>query len=93
MQELSIKVAWMQSHQTVKIEDRAVSAGITLYDLIELLRKETNFPDSYGISVFGKKRNPQYVLREGDRVEICQPLLDDPLLRRRARVKMQKRKA
>ncbi|WMW78937.1 RnfH family protein [Undibacterium cyanobacteriorum] len=41
----------------------------------------------YGVSVFGKKKLPQDYLSEGDRVEICAPLIATPMDARRRRAK------
>jgi putative ubiquitin-RnfH superfamily antitoxin RatB of RatAB toxin-antitoxin module len=38
------------------------------------------------VGVFGKKKSPDTVLREGDRVEIYRPLVADPMDARRRRV-------
>lgn len=41
----------------------------------------------YGVSVFGKKKLPQDYLLEGDRVELCAPLIATPMDARRRRAK------
>lgn len=41
----------------------------------------------YGFSVFGKKRKSDYVLLDGDRIEICGPLIASPMDARRRRAK------
>lgn len=43
------------------------------------------------IGIFGKVVTPQYLLQEGDRVEIYRPLAVDPRAARRARVKRSSR--
>lgn len=38
-------------------------------------------------AVFGKKKSPDYFLLEGDRLELCRPLIADPMSARRLRAK------
>lgn len=38
-------------------------------------------------SIFGKKKTSEYVLIDGDRLELCRPLIADPMSARRRRAK------
>nr|WP_315481106.1 RnfH family protein [uncultured Undibacterium sp.] len=38
-------------------------------------------------AVFGKKKNADYLLQDGDRLELCRPLIADPMSARRHRAK------
>lgn len=93
MNKIKIEIAWMSAQSTVKRYSKTVEKGITIQELITELKREENTQQEYGISVYGKKRPEGYILCENDRIEVCLPLLDDPLLRRRARVKKVKRKS
>ena len=64
----------------------AQQSGIaTLYDDIELATAK--------MGVFGKAVKPQqYILQEGDRVEIYRPLIIDPKASRKARAEKSKRR-
>ena len=42
-------------------------------------------PDDCPVGIFGKKKAPETVLRDGDRVEIYRPLVADPKDARRRR--------
>ncbi len=42
-------------------------------------------PYTSGVGVYGKLRDPQFQLHEGDRVEIYRPLVFDPMESRRRR--------
>ena len=92
MKEIQIEIAWMTSSDTVKREYRIVKEGMTLRELTEKLSNHQKMQPTYGVSVYGKKKADHYRMCENDRIEVCLPLLDDPLLRRRARVKKVKRK-
>ena len=93
MNKINIEVAWMTSSALVEREEKCIVAGTTLHKLTEQLKNDTRMHTNSAMSVYGKKKPMGYILHEGDRVEVCLPLLDDPLLRRRARVKKVKRKA
>ncbi|WP_225973560.1 RnfH family protein [Taylorella equigenitalis] len=43
-----------------------------------------------GISIFGKKVPKNYVLRDKDRIEICRPLIFDPMISRKRRADIAK---
>ena len=92
MKEIQIEIAWMTDSDTVKREYRVVKEGMTLQDLMTKLSNDQKMQQTYGVSVYGKKKANNYRVCENDRIEVCLPLLDDPLLRRRARVKKVKRK-
>lgn len=38
-------------------------------------------------AIFGKKQSADYVLKDGDRIELCRPLIADPMSARRHRAK------
>ena len=89
---MKVVVAWMVTHDKVKLEACEVRRGVSLGEFIDVLSQNGKMPSKYAVSVYGEKKSMAYILYPKDRVEICLPLLDDPLLRRRARVKNTKRK-
>ena len=89
---MEVVVAWMVAHDKVELETCEVERGITLGEFIDVLSQNGRMPSKYAVSVYGEKKPMAYNLYPKDRIEICLPLLDDPLLRRRARVKNTKRK-
>jgi len=46
--------------------------------------------DTLAVGIFGKRRSLDYMLRDGDRVEIYSPLLIDPKQARKERAKKSK---
>ena len=67
-----------------------VPAGTTLQLALTLLATEIattlKADEAVATGVWGKVRPPQYVLRDGDRIEIYRALKADPKQARRARV-------
>ena len=65
--------------------------GATVFDAIERSALRDGLAQSYWgtlkVGVWGRLVNPDFLLRDGDRVEIYRPLLADPkdVRRRRAR--------
>jgi len=92
MKEVQIEIAWMTGASKVEREYMMVKEGTTLEELMVQLNSSQKIQPGCGVSVYGKKKAGGYEVSENDRIEVCLPLLDDPLLRRRARVKKVKRK-
>lgn len=66
-----------------------VPEGTTAAQALALSRFDQEFPEftdrSLAMGVYGERCEPQRVLHEGDRVELCRPLVFDPLESRRRR--------
>lgn len=62
-------------------------AGATILDALQACGLVVEDPGSVGI--WGRKAPLEQALREGDRVEICRPLLVDPKVARRERFRRQ----
>jgi hypothetical protein len=63
-------------------------AGSTLRDAVEasgLLRRHPGIDPAHGAGVWGRRRSPETVLRDRDRVELYRPLTIDPKEARRTR--------
>ncbi len=86
---LSIAYATPEAQQEL---DVVVPAGTTLQQALALLATENattlHADEAVATGVWGKVRPPQYVLREGDRIEMYRALKADPKQARRARVKL-----
>ena len=84
---LSIAYATPEAQQELAV---VVPAGTTLQQALALLATEIattlRADEAVATGVWGKVRPPQYVLREGDRIEIYRALKADPKQARRARV-------
>ncbi|WP_242107648.1 RnfH family protein [Luteimonas aquatica] len=81
---MSIRVqvvrAWPRRHQTVELR---LEAGATVADA--LAASGLQLEGVGGYAVYGERADAGRVLREGDRVELLQPLLADPKQARRRR--------
>jgi putative ubiquitin-RnfH superfamily antitoxin RatB of RatAB toxin-antitoxin module len=65
-----------------------VPNGTTAGELVEQSRVAERFPEltqSLVLGVFGRRVEPSYVLKPGDRVELLRPLRNDPKETRRRR--------
>ena len=84
---LSIAYATPEGQQELAV---AVPAGTTLQQALALLATEIattlHADEEVATGVWGKVRPPQYLLRDGDRIEIYRALKADPKQARRARV-------
>jgi len=73
-----------------------VPVGTTLGEAIALSGMLKRYPDinllKNKVGVFGKVRELDYVLKQGDRVEIYRPLIADPKEARRRRAAEAKKK-
>ena len=78
---IHIEVAWGDPGRQVLLT-LDVEAGTTLIEAIELSGICEQVPeieiDAARLGVFSRKKLPDFVLRDGDRVEIYRPLLADP---------------
>lgn len=91
-QDIGIELAFAEP-EWQRIVALRVPDGTLLGDALITEAIQREFPEIHPTSlvcgVFGRKRPADYVLREGDRVEIYRPLIADPKesRRRRAAVK------
>ncbi|HEX4859306.1 MAG TPA: RnfH family protein [Usitatibacteraceae bacterium] len=79
----AIRVRWVALGET---QERLASLppGTTLAQALARLQMEP-LPARVAVAVWGKLRKPDYVLREGDRIELLEPLRIDPKSARRAK--------
>ena len=85
---INIEVAWGDPEKQVLLA-LEVESGTTLIEAIELsgIREQVAQLeiDPGRLGIFSRKKPPEFVLREGDRVEIYRPLTADPKEIRRKR--------
>jgi putative ubiquitin-RnfH superfamily antitoxin RatB of RatAB toxin-antitoxin module len=71
------------------IRPMQVAPGTTIVAAIEASGVLAGFPDinlaTQPVGIFGKKKDPETVLRDGDRIEIYRALVADPKDSRRRR--------
>jgi putative ubiquitin-RnfH superfamily antitoxin RatB of RatAB toxin-antitoxin module len=92
---ISVQVA-VATPRTQVIMDLALNEGASIADAILTSGICSRFPeidpDTLQAGVWGKARSPDYLLREGDRVEIYRILKADPKDARRSRASARKKR-
>ena len=85
---IHIEVAWGDPVKQILLA-LEVEAGTTLIEAIDLSGICEQAPeieiDTARLGIFSRKKPPDFVLREGDRIEIYRPLIADPKEMRRKR--------
>lgn len=85
---INIEVAWGDPAKQILLVLQ-VEAGTTLIEAVDLSGIREQVPeleiDAARLGIFSRKKPPDFVLREGDRVEIYRPLIADPKEIRRKR--------
>jgi len=90
MAEIRVQVCYPLPGRPL-LRELALAEGSTLRDAVHasgLLREpglEELDIDACPVGIFGRKKTPDTVLREGDRVEVYRPLVADPKEARRRR--------
>lgn len=87
MAEIRVQVCYPAAPQP-QLRELVLADGSTLREAVQasgLLTPGLDL-DACPVGIFGKKKTPDTVLREGDRVEIYRPLVADPMDARRRRV-------
>jgi len=90
MAEIRVQVCYPLPQQSL-LRELVLAEGSTLRDAVQAsgLLGERALQgvdiDACPLGVFGKKKTPDTVLRDGDRVEIYRPLVADPKDARRRR--------
>lgn len=86
--EVRVSVVFAQSEDAWFVRDLSVPAGTTIEQALALSGFMSSFPQfsieelSQAVGVFGVRLPLSSPLHEGDRVEICRPLVVDPKMRR-----------
>jgi putative ubiquitin-RnfH superfamily antitoxin RatB of RatAB toxin-antitoxin module len=68
-------------------QDTSVSQVLQHLDSSQLTIVEEQLKKHGAWAVFGKKKNVDYLLQDGDRLELCRALIADPMSARRHRAK------
>lgn len=87
MAEIRVQVCYPSAPQP-QLRELRLAEGSTLADAVHAsgLAPPGLDIDACPLGIFGKKKAPDTLLRDGDRVEIYRPLLADPMDARRRRV-------
>ena len=85
MAEIRVQVCHPLPHEP-QLRELMLVEGSTVRDAVIASGLMPQFdPDDCPVGIFGKKKAPETVLRDGDRVEIYRPLVADPKDARRRR--------
>ena len=87
MAEIRVQVCYPTAPRP-QLRELMLAEGSTLRDALQAsgLCKPGLDMEACPVGIFGKKKSPDTVLRDGDRVEIYRPLVADPMDARRRRV-------
>nr|WP_217344599.1 RnfH family protein [Noviherbaspirillum sp. L7-7A]MBV0878762.1 RnfH family protein [Noviherbaspirillum sp. L7-7A] len=85
MADIRVQVCHPLPHEA-RLRELVLAEGSTVRDAVTASGLLPRFnPDDCPVGIFGKKKTPDTVLRDGDRVEIYRPLVADPKDARRRR--------
>lgn len=87
MANIRVQVCYPSAPQPL-LREVALAEGSTLRDALQASGIDVPGLDlaTWPVGIFGKKKTPDTVLREGDRVEIYRPLVAEPKDARRRRM-------
>ena len=90
---LHVKFCYALQNESPKLFDIEVSENTSITQALQKLNEE-NFREVQFLltlqsnwAIFGKKQSADYILKDGDRIELCRPLIADPMSARRHRAK------
>jgi uncharacterized protein len=93
---IRIEIVYAEPHRAI-IKAMSLAAGSCIADALRLAALDSDFNGvnlvSSPLGVFGRAAGREYVLQEGDRIEIYRPLAADPKAARRSRVQQARKKA
>jgi len=90
---ISVEIVYAQPQRSIS-KSLQLSAGATLADALAEAASDANFRGvdlvNSPVGIFGKVARRDVALKDGDRIEIYRPLLEEPKLARRKRSKASK---
>lgn len=90
---ISVEFCYALPNTAPTLIELTVNQHSSIEDVLEYLtpaqRSEIQFMLDKGSAwaIFGKKKNANHLLRDGERIELCRPLIADPMSARRHRAK------
>jgi hypothetical protein len=85
---IRVEIVYAEPERSV-VKSLSVAQGAVIADALSLLAADQDFLgiDLHGsaVGIFGKVAHRQQPLKDGDRIEIYRPLLEEPKLARRRR--------
>jgi putative ubiquitin-RnfH superfamily antitoxin RatB of RatAB toxin-antitoxin module len=86
----NVEIVYALPHRTVA-RSLSLPAGARIADALQVLTTDPQFREldlaSVPLGIFGKAAGREQVLKDGDRIEIYRPLLEDAKLARRNRAR------
>lgn len=86
---IRIEIAYARSQHSI-VKSLSVPAGALISDALSLAAADQDFAGvdwtTSAVGIFGKVAPRDQPLKDGDRIEIYRPLVDEPKLARRKRV-------
>ncbi len=93
---IRIEIAYAEPHRAI-VKALSLAAGSRIADALRVAALDPDFSGvdlvNSPLGVFGRVAGKEYVLKEGDRIEIYRPLAADPKAARRSRVQQARKKA
>ncbi|MDP1603692.1 MAG: RnfH family protein [Legionella sp.] len=89
---VNVEIVYVKSDKSLVHEKCTLSDGATVADALEVSGILVNYPETEGLQlgIFSKRVTTETRLKNGDRIEIYRPLVNDPKDKRRLRAKMTK---
>lgn len=90
---ISVKFCYALPNTAPTLVELRVNQHSTIEDALNYLapaqKSEVQFMLNTGSAwaIFGKKKNVSHILQDGERIELCRPLIADPMSARRHRAK------
>jgi putative ubiquitin-RnfH superfamily antitoxin RatB of RatAB toxin-antitoxin module len=85
---IRVEIVYAQAQRSI-IESLTLERGATIADALAAVASAPNFLDidlaNSPVGIFGKVARRDQSLKDGDRIEIYRPLLEEPKLARRKR--------
>ena len=86
---IRVEIVYAQAHRSI-VKSLAVPQGALIADALRLAAADDDFRGvdlaNATVGVYGQAASRDRPLKEGDRIEIYRPLLEEPKLARRQRV-------
>jgi putative ubiquitin-RnfH superfamily antitoxin RatB of RatAB toxin-antitoxin module len=93
---IRVEIVYAEPHRAL-VKALSLAEGSCIADALRLAALDPDFNGvdlvNSPLGVFGRAAGKEYVLQEGDRIEIYRPLAADPKAARRFRVQQARKKA
>ena len=93
---IRIEIVYAEPHRAI-VKTLRLAPGSRIADALRAAALDPDFSGvdlvNSPVGVFGRTAGPEYVLKDGDRIEIYRPLAADPKAARRSRVQQARKKA